>query len=172
MIILILRCMSYTALHECVCVSLAVPEQVMNLSSHWIREFIIITWMVRTCGQGFLKFLNTRDKSFFSQPPPPSTRPPVTGYKILHSTTGSVMITQTTDTKFIFESLNPGVYFFSVLATNILGDGMETCTVLNATGYCNIVFVFVTTIIIHVAFHTVSQKRLLQQALLRYGTQV
>ena len=78
------------------------------------------------------------------------------GYKISLNTTGSVTIKQTTDTNFIFDSLNPGVYFFFVLAVNLLGDGVETCIVLTVTGYCNIVFDFITTIIIHVAFHIIS----------------
>ena len=29
----------------------------------------------------------------------------------------------TNDTKFVMESITPGVYFFTVLAVNVLGDG-------------------------------------------------
>ena len=71
----------------------------------------------------------------FSQPPPPSSRPPVTGYKISHNTTGSVMVDKTSDTNFTFGSLEPGVYLFSVWAVNLLGDGKEKHTVFAVTGY-------------------------------------
>ena len=61
----------------------------------------------------------------FSQPPPPSSRPPVTGYKIFHNITGSAVVIQTSDRTFIIEGVLPGVYFFTVLAVNTLGNGKE-----------------------------------------------
>ena len=62
---------------------------------------------------------------YFSQPPPSSSRPPVTGYKIIYNTTGSALITQTSETNFVINGVMPGVYFFTVLAVNVLGDGKE-----------------------------------------------
>ena len=35
------------------------------------------------------------------------------------------MVNQTNDTKFAVECVAPGVYFFTVLAVNVLGDGQE-----------------------------------------------
>ena len=61
----------------------------------------------------------------FSQPPPLSTRPPVTGCKILQNITGSVVVNETNDTNLAFERVVPGVYLFTVLAVNVLGDGDE-----------------------------------------------
>ena len=60
-----------------------------------------------------------------SQPPPPSSRPPVIGYKVSHDTTGRVMEEHTNDTNFTVEGVTPGVYFFAVLAVNSLGKGEE-----------------------------------------------
>ena len=78
-----------------------------------------------------------------SQPPPPSSRLPVTGYKIVHNITESVIVNQTTDTctcnTFRVDSLEPGVYLFTVLAVNALGDGAETSTLLTVTGLYNTV---------------------------------
>ena len=34
----------------------------------------------------------------------------------------------TNDTKFVMEGIPPGVYFFTVLAVNVLGDGEEKNT--------------------------------------------
>ena len=64
------------------------------------------------------------------QPPASSSRPPVTGYKITHNTTGSVLVNKTSDTLFPFVGVAPGVYLFSVQAVNALGDGKaESLTV-------------------------------------------
>ena len=73
--------------------------------------------------------------AILSQPPPPSLRPPVTGYKILHNITGVIMANQTIDTNFRVDSLEAGIYLFTVLAVNILGDGAETSTLLAITGF-------------------------------------
>ena len=51
------------------------------------------------------------------------------------------MVNQTTDSKFTIESLEPGVYLFTVQAVNILGSRVETPMVVAVTGYCNYVFV-------------------------------
>ena len=64
-------------------------------------------------------------KLILSQPLPPSSRPPVTGYKISHDTTGSVMVEQTNDTNFTVEGVTPGVYSFAVLAVNSCRKGKE-----------------------------------------------
>ena len=47
--------------------------------------------------------------------PPPSSIPPVAGYKISHNTTGSVLVNQTNYITFVVESGAPGVYLFTVL---------------------------------------------------------
>ena len=60
-----------------------------------------------------------------SQPPPPSSRPPVTGYQISHNITGSVMVIFTSETKLVIGDVPPGVYFFTVCAVNVLGDGKK-----------------------------------------------
>ena len=62
----------------------------------------------------------------FSQPPPSSSRPPVTGYRISHNITGNNTVNQTSKTDFMFEGVVPGVYFFSVVAVNVLGEGSES----------------------------------------------
>ena len=67
---------------------------------------------------------------FVSQPPPPSSRPPLTEYKILHNTTGNNLTVMTEDTKYIIEYTTPGVYLFIVLAYNVLGDGNRTSIVV------------------------------------------
>ena len=59
----------------------------------------------------------------FSQPPPPSSRPPVIEYKIFHNSTGKFMPAMTSDPRYDVEYASPGVYQFTVLACNILGDG-------------------------------------------------
>ena len=69
-----------------------------------------------------------------SQPPPPSSRPPVTGYKIFHNVTGVMTVNSTNDTKFTIDHKGPGTYSLSVLAVNTLGDGEES-TILT-TGQC------------------------------------
>ena len=70
-----------------------------------------------------------------SQPPPPSSRPPMTRYKLAYNFTGGVMEYQTTDTNFTVENLTEaGVYMFTVLAVNFLGDGAETSKLLTITG--------------------------------------
>ena len=61
-----------------------------------------------------------------SQSPPPSSRPPVIEHKIFHNDTGSIVETTTNDTKYIVEYMAPGVYLFTVLAYNVLGDGKES----------------------------------------------
>ena len=58
------------------------------------------------------------------QPPPPSSRPPVIGYKISHNTSGSVLTNQTNETMFSIEGMYPRVYLFDICAFNILGDGI------------------------------------------------
>ena len=45
------------------------------------------------------------------------------GYKITHNTTGSVLVNQTSYSLFPIVGVAPGVYFFSVQAVNVLGDG-------------------------------------------------
>ena len=65
----------------------------------------------------------------FSQPPPPSSRPPVLGYKISDNTTGHGLVNQTSDTVFFLCGLDPGVYFFFVWAFNVLGDGVKESVV-------------------------------------------
>ena len=62
----------------------------------------------------------------FSQPPPPSSRPPVIEYKILHNIAGNSIETTTIDTGYTFEYGSPGVYQFTVLAYNVLGDGKQS----------------------------------------------
>ena len=71
----------------------------------------------------------------------------MTGYKILHNTTGSVVVNQTTDTNFTVENFEPGVYLFTVLAINILGNGVENPIVVTVTGYYNRIFAFKYTYI-------------------------
>ena len=51
-------------------------------------------------------------------------------YKIFHNTTGSVLLNQTNYTTFVLEHVTPGAYLFTVLAVNILGDGVEESTVI------------------------------------------
>ena len=62
-------------------------------------------------------------KLILSQPPLPSSRSPLTGSKISHNTTGRVIEEQTNDTNFTIEGVTPGVYFFAVLAVNLLRKG-------------------------------------------------
>ena len=66
----------------------------------------------------------------FSQPPPPSSRPPVIEYKILQNNTGNLAMTMTSDTQYIVEVVVPGVYLFTVLAYNILGDGKQSTIIV------------------------------------------
>ena len=62
----------------------------------------------------------------FSQPPPSSSRPPVIEYKIFHNNTGNLILAMTSDPRFDVEYTSPGVYQFTVLAYNVLGDGNES----------------------------------------------
>ena len=72
----------------------------------------------------------------FSQPLPPSSRPPVTRYKISHNTTaGSTLINQTNYTTFVVDDVVPGVYLFTVVAVNALGDGEEESTSIIVSGH-------------------------------------
>ena len=59
----------------------------------------------------------------YVQPPPPTSRPPVEGYWIAHNTTGQVTMNQTRDSEFFVGNLPPGIYFFTLWAINLLGDG-------------------------------------------------
>ena len=43
-----------------------------------------------------------------------------------YNITGSVMVNLTIDNNVTVEGVTPGVYLFSVLAYNILGDGSES----------------------------------------------
>ena len=61
------------------------------------------------------------------------------GYEISHNITGSVLVNQTTYTAFVFENVTPGAYLFTVLAVNILGDGVEESIVLIVSGTCTMV---------------------------------
>ena len=70
----------------------------------------------------------------FSQPPPLSSRPPVTGYVVSHNTTGSVLTNLTHETKFTLEGVRVGVYSFTVQAFNILGVGATEAVSVTATG--------------------------------------
>ena len=70
---------------------------------------------------------------FFSQPPLPSSRPPVTGYKISNNITGTVLVNQTHDTTFVAEGV-PGTYLLTVLAVNLLGDGEKESTFIILSG--------------------------------------
>ena len=71
-----------------------------------------------------------------SQPPPPSSRPPVTGYKISINATGIMLVNYTNVTNFTIKHVGPGTYLFSVLAVNSLGEG-ETSNIF-ATGQCKL----------------------------------
>ena len=74
----------------------------------------------------------------FSQPLPPSSRPPVIEYKILHNSTGILTLALTNDTGYIVEYTSPGVYQFTVLAYNILGDGNGST--IFVTGYTESIY--------------------------------
>ena len=60
------------------------------------------------------------------QLPPSSSRPPITGYKVFHNGTESVTEKGTNDTEANVGFMAPGVYLFTVLAYNVLGDGKES----------------------------------------------
>ena len=62
------------------------------------------------------------------QPPPQSSRPPVTGYSISHNTTGSMHVNKTKIKAFTVEDVYQGVYCFSIWASNVVGDGEVTST--------------------------------------------
>ena len=55
-------------------------------------------------------------------------------YKISHNTTGSILVNQTNYTTFVIESVAPGVYLFTVLIVNVLGDGEEENIVITLLG--------------------------------------
>ena len=44
-------------------------------------------------------------------------------YKISYNATGGVLETKTSETAFALDGVAPGVYIFTVLAINIIGDG-------------------------------------------------
>ena len=69
----------------------------------------------------------------FSQPPPPSPRPPVIEYKVLHNNTGNFIEATTNNTEYILEYTSPGVYQFTVLAYNNLGDRNGTTIVVKVS---------------------------------------
>ena len=69
----------------------------------------------------------------FSQPPPPSSRPPVTGYKITHNTTGGILANLTNGTEFTIGDIAAGIYLVTVQAVNILGDGVAETVTISAT---------------------------------------
>ena len=102
---------------------------VTSFNSSISNNAITLIWMVgySTC-VNVISLVFNKDPLYTSQPPHPSTRPPVTGYKIYHNTTGSAMLNFTCETQFIIEGVMPGVYFFTVLAVNVLGDGKEKST--------------------------------------------
>ena len=60
-----------------------------------------------------------------SQDPPPSSRPPVTGYNVSHNITGSVVFIWTNETIFIIDDFAPGAYLIAVVAVNALGEGKQ-----------------------------------------------
>ena len=66
---------------------------------------------------------------YVSQPPPPSSRPPVTGYKIFQNITADTVVNQPNDRTFTVEDVVPGVYIFSLLAFNVLGDGVKEAVI-------------------------------------------
>ena len=100
---------------------------VTSLESSITNDTITLTWMVgySTWASIIDNFVFTNEGLYISQPPPASSRPPVTGYKISHNITGSVMVIFTSETKFVIENVAPGVYFFTVIAVNVLGNGKE-----------------------------------------------
>ena len=60
-----------------------------------------------------------------SQDPPPSSRPPVTGYNISHNITGSVKFSWTNETVFVLDDVAPGSYLIAIVAVNALGEGEQ-----------------------------------------------
>ena len=70
----------------------------------------------------------------FSQPPSPSSRPPVTGYIVLHNITGSIQANLTNETEFTLEGIAKGIYIVTVQAVNILGVGVAETVIICATG--------------------------------------
>ena len=56
------------------------------------------------------------------------------GYKISHNTTGSVLVNQTNYTAFVVESATPGMYLFTVLAVNTMGDGTHENVIIKLAG--------------------------------------
>ena len=99
---------------------------------------LTFAWMVRKILIVLLKPLIVIIMSLYntSQPPPTSSRPAVTGYKISHNVTGVITVNSTNETKFTIDHKDPGTYSFSVLAVNTLGDGEES-TILT-TGQCEL----------------------------------
>ena len=131
---------------------------VTSLDSSSTNDEITLTRMVgySTCAN-IISFVYTNEPLHISQPPPPSSRPPVTGYKISHNTSGSITLSFTSVPKFVIKGVAPGVYFFIVLAVNALGDGKEES--MSIMGEINIVvqrrsgFSFLYTCI-HIYIHT------------------
>ena len=66
----------------------------------------------------------------FPQPPPPPSRPPVIEYKIFYNITGNLIVAMTNDTEYIVQYYTPGVYVFTVLGYNVLGDGSGSTIVV------------------------------------------
>ena len=65
-----------------------------------------------------------------SQDPPPSSRPPLTGYNISHNITGSVVFNWTNETIYVFHDVAPGAYLFAIVAVNALGEGKQnSCSI-------------------------------------------
>ena len=66
------------------------------------------------------------------QPPPQSSRPEVIKYQILHNITGSLMVNTTNETTYVINGVKGGVYLFTIVAVNTLGNGKGAT--ITATG--------------------------------------
>ena len=121
--------MCITCVHTFIHYTYTAPEKVtmLNVSFSSATCIMTITWMVRSHN---LSCVISHEPAFL-QPPPPSSRPPVTGYKMLQNTTGNVMFSHTNDTEFIYYEVDPGIYSFTVQAINIFGDGRETSVIIS-----------------------------------------
>ena len=116
----------YTHIYLCVLfLHWVVPEAVLDLDASITHEDIIITWMVGPF-QYTCMYAMVIPWTILSQPPPPSSRPPVTGYKISHNNTGNDTVSTISDTEYVVIFTGPGVYLFTVQAYNVLGDGNES----------------------------------------------
>ena len=70
----------------------------------------------------------------FPQPPPLSSRPPVTGYFISYNTFSSLFLTNYTNkTEFTLKGAVKGVNTFTIEAINILGVGVAAAFTINAS---------------------------------------